>query len=95
MLADEPGLTERRMFGGLGFMLDGHMAVAADSKGGLMVRHDPADDSPDPLLAPTVMRGGPIRGWSDIDPEVALGDDELARLVRIGVGYVRGLPPKG
>ena len=60
-----------------------------------VVRHDPADDSPDPLLAPTVMRGGPIRGWSDIDPEVALGDDELARLVRIGVGYVRGLPPKG
>ena len=43
MLAAEPGLTERKMFGGLGFMLEGHMAVAAGSGGSLMVRIDPAE----------------------------------------------------
>ena len=95
LLAAEPGLTERSMFGGLGFMIDGHMTVAADSTGGLMVRHDPEDEAPDALLAPTVMRGRSIRGWSDVDPSLPLGDDDLARLVAIGVAYVRTLPPKG
>ena len=62
LLDGEPGLTSRKMFGGLGFMLDGHMAVAAGSGGSLMVRADPADGGGVTLLQtaptpPTATRG--------------------------------------
>ena len=40
LLADEPGLTEKRMFGGIAFLLNGHMTVTV-SDGGMMVRVDP------------------------------------------------------
>ena len=40
-LSTEPGVTEKAMFGGLAFLVDGAMAVAASGKGGLMVRCDP------------------------------------------------------
>lgn len=41
-LQAEPGLTERRMFGGLAFFIQGNMAVSASSDGGLLLRVDPA-----------------------------------------------------
>lgn len=93
LLVGETGLTEQAMFGGLGFMLDGHMAAAANSAGGLMVRADPAGPG-DPLLFPMVMRGREMMGWLTNDPEQTLSDDDVARLVAIGVAFVRTLPPK-
>ncbi|KGN36102.1 TfoX/Sxy family protein [Knoellia subterranea] len=93
LLADEPGLTEKAMFGGLGFMLDGHMAAAANSSGGLMVRADPAGPG-DPLLFPMVMRGREMAGWLQNDPDVPLTDADLSRLVGIGVAFVRTMPAK-
>lgn len=93
LLADEPGLSERAMFGGLGFMLDGHMAVAAGSGRSLMVRV-PEDADADPLLRPMVMRGRVMSGWFETDPEGELTDDELTRVVAPSVAYVRTLPPK-
>ena len=61
LLAGETGLEEKKMFGGLAFLLNGNMAVAASGQGGLLARVDPA--SPDELVATTpaeemVMRGG-------------------------------------
>lgn len=94
LLAAEPGLTERKMFGGLGFMLDGHMAVAAGSRRSLMVRV-PEDADVDPLLRPVEMRGRVMSGWYETDPEGDLDDGELGRLVAPSVAYVRTLPPKG
>ena len=97
LLDTEPGLTTRAMFGGLGFMLDGHMAVAAGSGGSLMVRVDPADGeawTDGESVRPMEMRGRAMTGWLLVDgPELA--EDERLRLwVGRGVEFVRTLPPK-
>lgn len=95
-LADEPDLTEKVMFGGLGFMLAGHMAVASNNKGGLMARLDPgdADELIDaPAIVPTVMQGRELRGWIDVD-STTVTDDHVAAIVRRSAAYVRTLPPK-
>ncbi|CAN7185374.1 TfoX/Sxy family protein [Knoellia sp. LjRoot47] len=97
LLDAEPGLSTRAMFGGLGFMLDGHMAVAAGSGGSLMVRVDPVDGdawSDGTSVRPMEMRGRTMNGWLLVDgPELA--DDARLRLwVGRGVAFVRSLPPK-
>lgn len=97
LLQPEPGISERAMFGGLAFLVDGNMAVTASGQGGVMVRVDPADT--DELVAstpaePMEMRGRPMRGWLRIaDPD--LDDDALAAWVARGVATARALPPKG
>lgn len=97
LLAGEPGVTSRKMFGGLGFMVDGHMAVAAASAGSLMVRADPTDAEAwvdGTSVAPMEMRGRPMTGWLLVSAE-GLDDDDLLRLwVDRGVAFVRTLPPK-
>lgn len=96
-LSNETGLTEKAMFGGVGFMLDGHMALAASSTGGLMVRVDPreADDLVDGrLVVATHMRGRELRGWLDVRPDAVRSDAELSTWVRRGAEFVRTLPPK-
>ncbi len=96
LLDGEPGVTSKKMFGGLGFMLDGHMAVAASSDGSLMVRADPDDAASwvSEHVRPMEMRGRPMAGWLLVDSE-ALGTDEQLQLwVDRGTGYVRTLPAK-
>jgi hypothetical protein len=98
VLAKEKGLTEKRMFGGLAFLIGGHMAVAASRTGGLLLRCDPA--ATDALLGEPgadrfVMRGKPMDGWLYVDPDAVTDDPELRRWVAHGVDYVRGLPAKG
>jgi hypothetical protein len=96
-LAGEPGLTERRMFGGLAFLLGGHMAVAASGQGGLMVRVPP--ERSEELVAgsaaePMVMKGRPMAGWLVLPTDAVTDDAELARWVAVGRDFVRTLPPK-
>lgn len=96
-LDGEPGVTERKMFGGLAFLVDGNMAVAASGQGGLMLRCDPAQT--DALLEethaqPLVMRGREMSGWLRVDAEGLKSEDDLARWVDVGVGYASGLPAK-
>jgi hypothetical protein len=93
----EPGLTERRMFGGLAFLIQGNMAVSASGQGGLLLRVDPA--ATESLLAePQVrrfeMRGREMDGWLRVDPAAVEADDDLRRWVSHGVTYARSLPPK-
>ena len=93
--AGEPGVTEKRMFGGLAFLVDGRMAVAAGSHGGLMLRVDPAES--DALLgAPhverMVMRGKELAGWLTVDAEALGTEDDLRRWVGTGLTYARSLP---
>lgn len=95
LLADEPDVSERRMFGGLAFMIDGNMAVVASSQGGLMVKVDAADAAD--LIAstrayPAEMRGRPMRGWLRVDSVDLTTDAELAPWVRRGVSAVRAAP---
>ncbi len=89
------GLTEQRMFGGLAFLVNGNMAVAASGEGGLLVRvdADAADSWIDgERVTPMVMRGREMRGWLRVvSPR---GDRELQQWVSRGVGYARSLPPK-
>jgi TfoX/Sxy family transcriptional regulator of competence genes len=95
LLAGEPDLTEKRMFGGLAFLLGGHMAVTASREGGLMLRVDPAradDLLADPLASRMVMRGREMDGWLRVAVDAEHAD--LERWVGTGVAYVRTLPPK-
>lgn len=96
-LSDELGVTERRMFGGLGFMVDGNMAVAAGSDSGLMVRVDPSSEGQlvDEIhVHPMRMRGREMTGWLTIDADALQSDDQLRRFVELGVARARSFPPK-
>lgn len=93
----ERGLTEKRMFGGLAFLIDGNMAVSVSSTGGLLLRIDPAQTE-SLVSAPHVrrfeMRGREMNGWLRVDAEAVEIDDELRRWVHCGVTVARSLAPK-
>jgi TfoX/Sxy family transcriptional regulator of competence genes len=97
VVGGERGLTEKRMFGGLAFLVNGNMAVAASSTGGLLVRVDPTQ-TPSLLSESHVgrfeMRGREMDGWLRVDAEAVDTDDDLRRWVAHGVDYARSLPPK-
>jgi TfoX/Sxy family transcriptional regulator of competence genes len=97
LVAGEPKLTEKKMFGGLAFLVGGNMAVAASGQGGLLVRVDPAES--DALVAgsnakPMEMRGREMAGWLRVDAEDVSAEAELAEWVRRGTAYARSLPAK-
>jgi TfoX/Sxy family transcriptional regulator of competence genes len=90
-------VTERQMFGGLAFLLNGNMAVAASGQGGLMVRVDP--DETDTLVteegvAHFEMRGRPMSGWVRVDPSAVSSQEQLQHWVEVGLAYAGSLPPK-
>src|SRR6478736_923484 len=92
-----PDLTEKKMFGGLAFLVGGNMAVAASGQGGLLARVDPAQS--DALVAassatPMVMRGREMPGWLRVDTADVATEAALAEWVERGVKYARSLPPK-
>jgi TfoX/Sxy family transcriptional regulator of competence genes len=97
LVADEPSLTERKMFGGLAFLIGGNMAVAASGQGGLLVRVDPAESA---TLVRTSrarvaeMRGREMPGWLRVDA----GDVETKRELKVwvdrGVSFAGSLPDK-
>lgn len=92
-------VTEQRMFGGLAFLVRGHLALAA-SQDGLLVHVDASDDGAEALLArpgvePAVMGRRTMRGWVRVRPEGFADDDALAAWVARGLAYARSLPPGG
>lgn len=96
-LEGEPGLSEKKMFGGLAFLVAGNMAVAASSEGGLLLRCDPEQTdelTADPGARRFEMRGRSMAGWLRIDADAASTDEDLARWADLGVTYARSLPPK-
>jgi TfoX/Sxy family transcriptional regulator of competence genes len=97
LVAGEPALTEKKMFGGLAFLVGGNMAVAASGQGGLMVRVDPAES--DALVGasparPMEMRGREMPGWLRLDTADVATKEELATWVERGVSFARSLPVK-
>jgi TfoX/Sxy family transcriptional regulator of competence genes len=98
LIGDEEGLTEKKMFGGLAFLINGNMSVSASGQGGLLLRVDPEQSDAlldEPGAEPFVMRGRAMDGWMRIAPEAVQDDDEaLRRWVRVGVEYARTLAPK-
>ena len=97
LTAGEAGVTEKKMFGGLAFLIGGNMAVAASGQGGLMVRVDPEETDElvtKPHAAPMVMRGREMQGWLRVDEEGVRTRRQLEPWVTRGVGYARSLPSK-
>lgn len=96
ILTPEPGVTEKRMFGGLAFLIGGHMAVTASRAGGILLPVDPADTDAlvtDPLASRFVMRGREMDGWLHVEVGAQTADEELARWVEHGVRRARSLRP--
>jgi hypothetical protein len=94
LLAAEPDLTDKRMFGGHGFLLGGHLTVSASGVGGLLLRVDPAQAESllhEPHVTRFEMRGRAMKGWLRVDPAALSTDEDLRRWVQLGVDYVRTL----
>lgn len=93
----ESGITEKKMFGGLAFLVQGNMAVAASGQGGILVRVDP-DESPALIQKtgayPMEMRGRQMRGWLRVDAGDVKTKAQLSKWVRRGIAYARSLPAK-
>ncbi len=88
---------EKQMFGGLAFLLGGHMAVCVSHDGGLLVRTDGTDVALllDDHVEPMVMGGRESRTWLRIAPDGVRTERQLEAWVNRGVATARSLPPKG
>jgi TfoX/Sxy family transcriptional regulator of competence genes len=97
LLAMERRVTEKKMFGGLAFLVGGNMAITASGQGGVLVRANPAHT--DQLIASTtaelaVMRGRPMAGWLRVDSDAVKTKRQLEKWVKIGASYAGSLPAK-
>jgi TfoX/Sxy family transcriptional regulator of competence genes len=97
LLTGHADVTEKRMFGGLAFLVGGHMAIAASGQGGVLVRVDP--ELSDSLVARTkaeraVMRGREMDGWLRVGEAELKTQRQLATWVERGRAYARSLPAK-
>jgi TfoX/Sxy family transcriptional regulator of competence genes len=98
LLAGEDAVTEKKMFGGLAFLVHGHMSVSASGQGGLLARIDPGET--DAVLSKEhvsrmEMRGRTMDGWVRVAPEGVRTKRQLEPWVRRSLSYVKALPPKG
>jgi TfoX N-terminal domain len=96
-LEGQPGIAERKMFGGLAFLVNGHMAVAVSGQDGLLLRCPPGQTDElcgRPHAARFVMKGRELTGWLHIEPGGLVADEELAGWIAVGLDYARGLAPK-
>lgn len=97
LLRAEPALSEKRMFGGLAFLINGNMAVSVSGQGGLLLRVDPAatdDLVNEPRVRRAVMQGRAMDGWLRVDPEMLSTNVQLKKWVEVGRNYARTLPAK-
>jgi TfoX/Sxy family transcriptional regulator of competence genes len=97
LIATEDGVVEQKMFGGLAFLIGGHMSVSVSGRGGLLLRIEP--DQTETLLGRPhahrfEMRGREMDGWLRVDAEGVRTKRQLERWVARGVNYARSLPPK-
>jgi TfoX/Sxy family transcriptional regulator of competence genes len=98
LLADQDGVSEMTMFGGLAFLLGGNMAVAASGQGGLLVRVDPVQGEElisSARASPMVMRGREMSGWLRVDAQDVRSKRQLEAWVRRGIAFAGSLPAKG
>jgi TfoX/Sxy family transcriptional regulator of competence genes len=97
LMAVEEGVAEKRMFGGLAFLIAGNMSVSVSGQGGLLLRCDPQETGSllgKPHAAAFEMRGRAMDGWLRVDPKGLRTKRQLQRWVERGVSYARSLPPK-
>ena len=97
LIGTRPGVTEKKMFGGLAFLVGGNMAISASGQGGALARIDPAEC--DALVATgkaalAVMGGRTMQGWLRVSSTDLETDEQLTGWVTRAVGYAGSLPPK-
>ena len=97
LLGNKPGIVEKKMFGGLGFMLDGNMVIGTTAKGALLVRVDPAKQAE--ALKRTgafEMHMGPraMTGFIAVDEEGTPDDAALKEWIAYAMKYAKTLPAK-
>ena len=97
LLLFDPDVAEKRMFGGLSFLINGHIAVAVSGRGGLLMRAE--REQREQLLAmpyvePWMMRGRELEDWVRVGEEAVAEDADLRWWVGAGVDLARALPPK-
>jgi hypothetical protein len=97
LIGPDPELTEKKMFGGLAFLIRGHMAISASGQGGVLVHCHP--ERSDDLVATTaatvaVMQGREMPGWLRVEAGDLATDDDLSPWVEIGIAHARSLPAK-
>ena len=96
-LAGEDAITEKKMFGGLAFLLHGHMTVSASGRGGMLVRLDPAATDAAltrPHATLMTMGGRTMEGWIRVAPAGIATKRDLRAWVKRSLDYVKTLPPK-
>ena len=97
LIGGDPELTEKKMFGGLAFLIGGNMAVAVSHEGGLLLRCDPAKTHALLMLPharPMVMRGRELDGWLRVEADGVAIERQLTQWVTRGVTYARTVPSK-
>lgn len=97
LLQDTTGVAEKRMFGGLAFMVEGHMAVGVSGKNALLCRLGPelfAAALEKPHVKPMVHGGRTMKGFLYVDPAAVAEDEDLRYWVDLCTNFVRSLPPK-
>src|SRR5579862_7210887 len=97
LLAGEDGISEKKMFGGLAFLVHGNMSVSASRNGGLLVRLNPAETDAAlarPHVALMQMGGRTMEGWITVAPDGLATKRELAAWVKRSLTFVRTLGPK-
>jgi hypothetical protein len=97
LIGTGPGLAEKKMFGGLAFLIGGNMAISASGKGGALIRVDPADCgtlAETTTATPAIMGGREMRGWLRVSSDDLETDEQLTQWVSRAVSYARSLPPK-
>ena len=96
-LTNAAGVTEKKMFGGLAFLVRGNMAIAASGQGGLLVRVDPEQTEKLVKTTPArvmVMRGRSMPGWLRVAAEAVGTKQALAKWVELSTTYARSLQAK-
>jgi TfoX/Sxy family transcriptional regulator of competence genes len=97
LVRGEAGVSEKRMFGGLAFLVGGNMAISASGQGGVLVRVEPAKSlelAARPHAQVAVMRGREMPGWLRVDPDGVRTRPQLQRWVDEGIAFARSLPGK-
>lgn len=97
LLATEDGVVEKKMFGGLSFLIGGHMAIGASGQGGIMARVEPGQTASlleKTAAVPMVMRGKELDGWVRVGADDVRTKRQLQTWVTRAVRYARSLPPK-
>lgn len=97
LMTTQAGVSEKRMFGGLAFLVNGNMSVSASAQGGLLLRVDPAESdalAAGPHTHVAVMRGREMAGWLRVDAEGVRTRRQLEAWVNRSTAYARSLPPK-